>query len=136
MAHWVRFEHTGRIAFGTLNGREINVYDGNLYESPRATGQTLALDAVRLLTPCVPTKLIGLWNNFHALAAKLEIPIPSEPLYFLKAPNSFLASGEVIQAPQAYAGRVVYEGELGVVIGKRCKAVSEADADGHIFGYT
>lgn len=136
MAHWVRFEHAGRIGFGTLQGGEIAIHEGDLYESPRSTGSTIALSAVRPLTPCVPSKLIGLWNNFHALAAKLGIPVPAEPLYFLKAPNSFLASGETIEAPKAYDGRVLYEGELGVVIGKRCKAVSEAEADAHIFGYT
>jgi 2-keto-4-pentenoate hydratase/2-oxohepta-3-ene-1,7-dioic acid hydratase in catechol pathway len=136
MTHWIRFEHGDRIGFGTMNGGQVRVHDGDIYDSPQPTGQTLALGELRLLTPCVPTKMIGLWNNFHALAAKLEIPIPAEPLYFFKAPNSFLASGEIIQAPKSYEGRVVYEGELGVVIGKRCKAVSEAEAEAYIFGYT
>jgi 2-keto-4-pentenoate hydratase/2-oxohepta-3-ene-1,7-dioic acid hydratase in catechol pathway len=136
VAHWIRFEQNGRIGFGTLKDGEVAIHEGDLYDSPRSTGSTIALSAVRLLTPCVPSKLIGLWNNFHALAAKLGIPVPAEPLYFLKASNSFLASGETIEAPKLYDGRVVYEGELGVVIGKRCKAVSAADADAHIFGYT
>ena len=80
--------------------------------------------------------MLALWNNFHALAAKLDVAEPDEPLYLLKANNSFLGPGEVIRRPKAYGGKVVYEGELGIVIGKECKEVSEADADGFIFGYT
>jgi 2-keto-4-pentenoate hydratase/2-oxohepta-3-ene-1,7-dioic acid hydratase in catechol pathway len=80
--------------------------------------------------------MIALWNNFHALAAKLGQPEPEEPLYFLKAENSFLASGETIRRPSSYDGKVVYEGELGIVIGRTCKEVSEDDAEGCIFGYT
>jgi len=80
--------------------------------------------------------MICLWNNFHQLAAKNDFPVPGEPLYFLKGNNSFLAHGETIRVPVSYSGKVVYEGELGIVIGRRCTAVSESDAPGCIFGYT
>src|SRR2546430_4666110 len=73
---------------------------------------------------------------YQALAPNLNPAFPAEPLYFLKAGNSFLAGGETIRAPQSYAGKVVYEGELGIVIGKRCSAVAEPDAERCIFGYT
>jgi 2-keto-4-pentenoate hydratase/2-oxohepta-3-ene-1,7-dioic acid hydratase in catechol pathway len=96
----------------------------------------LALGDVKLLAPCEPSKMVALWNNFHALAAKMDMPEPDEPLYFLKANNSFLGPDELIQRPKSYDGKVVYEGELGIVIGKQCKNVSEADAEGFIFGYT
>jgi 2-keto-4-pentenoate hydratase/2-oxohepta-3-ene-1,7-dioic acid hydratase in catechol pathway len=43
---------------------------------------------------------------------------------------------EPIRRPRSYQGKIVYEGELGIVIGKRCKDVSPGDAAGHIFGYT
>ncbi len=134
--HWVRFRYNGTEAVGTLDEGTIQVCNGDLFGSPQATGQTLALDGVELLTPCDPSKMICLWNNFHALAAKLEVPEPEEPLYFLKAPNAFLATGQTIRRPKSYDGPVVYEGELGIVIGKTCSAVSEAEAAEHIFGYT
>jgi 2-keto-4-pentenoate hydratase/2-oxohepta-3-ene-1,7-dioic acid hydratase in catechol pathway len=54
----------------------------------------------------------------------------------LKAGNSFLGPNQKIRRPKAYAGKVVYEGELGIVIGKAAANVSEADAAKHIFGYT
>ncbi len=80
--------------------------------------------------------MVALWNNFHALAAKLGNPVPAEPLYFIKGNGSYLASGEPIRRPPSYGGKVIFEGELGIVIGRTCRAVSEADAPAHIFGYT
>ncbi len=136
MARWIRFEHGGRTGFGRLEGDTIAVYAGDLYAAPAATGQSLALGAVKVLTPTLPTKMVALWNNFHALAAKLKQAIPLEPLYLFKSPNSFLADGETIRKPPSYDGKVVYEGELGIVIGRRCRAVGEAAAARHIFGYT
>jgi 2-keto-4-pentenoate hydratase/2-oxohepta-3-ene-1,7-dioic acid hydratase in catechol pathway len=136
MALWVRFSHGGAEAFGTLDGDTVSIHEGDMFAAPRATGKTVALSAVTLLTPTQPSKMVALWNNYHALAAKLNNPVPPEPLYFLKGNNSFLAHGGVIRSPRAYGGKVVYEGELGIVIGKTCNAVSEADAASHIFGYT
>ncbi len=136
MTRWIRFSDRGVVGFGTLEGGQIAVHQGDLYENPRPTGQTVELAAVRVLTPTVPGKMVALANNFRALVAKLNQPVPAEPLYFLKANNSFLAHGETIRRPASYAGKVVYEGELGIVIGRRCSGVAEADAAAHIFGYT
>ncbi len=136
MPHWLRFEHRGHIGFGTLDGAAIAVHDGDMFADAAPTGATLALGDVKVLTPTVPGKMIALWNNFHALAAKLDLTPPDEPLYVLKAGTSFLATGETIRRPKAYDGRVIYEGELGIVIGKRCACVSPEEAADHVFGYT
>lgn len=136
MSRWVRFEHKGTPGFGILADGIVAVHRGDIFDSPSPTGSSLPLKDVTVLTPTAPTKMVALWNNFHALAAKLNVPQPPEPLYFLKAPNSFLASGQVIRRPKTYAGKVIYEGELGIVIGRACRAISEADAPRHIFGYT
>lgn len=136
MAHWVRFEHQGRTGFGVVENGNIRLHAGDMFADAQPTGAVVALAAVKVLTPTQPSKMVALWNNFHALAAKLGNPEPPEPLYFLKGNNSFLAHGETIRVPASYAGKVVYEGELGVVIGRRCKAVAQADAADCIFGYT
>jgi 2-keto-4-pentenoate hydratase/2-oxohepta-3-ene-1,7-dioic acid hydratase in catechol pathway len=136
MTKWLRFERAGRVGFGTLEGETIRVQIGDMFGAPLPTGETLPLAAVRLLTPTAPTKMIALWNNFRALGAKLNVAAPDEPLYLLKAPNSFLAHGEVIRRPASYDGKIVYEGELGIVIGKRCSMADEAAAAVAIFGYT
>ncbi len=78
--------------------------------------------------------MIGLWNNLRAAATKLGWGEPEEPLYFFKPPSCFLATGGAIIRPGSYGGRVFYEGELGVVIGRRCRDVSAADVARCIFG--
>ena len=75
------------------------------------------------------------WRS-RCSAAKLGLAAPHEPLFFVKTANSFLATGETIRMPPSFDGKVVYEGELGIVIGRRCRAVSVADAPQYIFGYT
>lgn len=136
MAHWIRFEHQGQAGFGVVENDSIRVHAGDMFGGAQPTGAIVSLAAVKVLTPTRPSKMVALWNNFHALAQNLGNPEPPEPLYFLKGNNSFLAHGETIRVPASYSGKVVYEGELGIVIGKRCTAVAEADAPGCIFGYT
>jgi 2-keto-4-pentenoate hydratase/2-oxohepta-3-ene-1,7-dioic acid hydratase in catechol pathway len=135
ITRWVRFQHQGRTGFGTVSGDTVAVHDGEMFGAPRATGQSLALSGVKLLMPVRPGKVLALWNNYMALAAKLNLADPPEPLYFMKAPSSYLDPGETIVAP-AGQGKIVYEGELAIVIGARAKAVAEADALRHVFGYT
>jgi 2-keto-4-pentenoate hydratase/2-oxohepta-3-ene-1,7-dioic acid hydratase in catechol pathway len=136
MTHWVRFEEAGRSGFGTLEADKIAVHDGDMFGAAQATGRTLPLASVKLATPCRPSKMVCLWNNFHAMAEKNNFKEPAEPLYFFKAPSAFHPAGVQIPRPKSYTGRVIFEGELGIVIGKRCAGVAEADAAAHIFGYT
>lgn len=132
---WVRYSAGGSIGFGKLNGETIRVHSGCMFDAAVATGIEIALTDVKLLAPVVPGKVIALWNNFMALAAKLDLQTPLEPLYLLKSPNAYLNPGETICAP-AGEHKIVFEGELGIVIGKRCKAVTETEAHEYVFGYT
>lgn len=136
MAHWLRFEKNREIGFGTLEGDTISVHTGDMFSNPSSTGESIALADVTLLTPCEPSKMVCLWNNYRALTAKMEGEIPDEPLWFLKAPSSFLGPEGVILRPKSHDGPIVYEGEIGIVIGKQCKDVSEDDIASYIFGYT
>ena len=81
---WVRFEHAGKVGFGTLQDGRVQAHAGDMFGPNDATGVVHALADVRLLAPSVPTKVIALWNNFHALAKKLSLADPVEPLYLLK----------------------------------------------------
>lgn len=136
MANWVRFSINGVSGFGLLEGDEIAVHDGCMFAGARPSGARHRVSSVTLEAPCAPTKIIALWNNFHALAAKLGVAEPAEPLYLLKAPTTAAAPGAVVRRPAAYDGKTVYEGELGIVIGKTASNISEDEADAHIFGYT
>ena len=103
--------------------------------SDRAAGDAIPLADVTLLAPVVPGKFIGLWNNFKAAAEKGGMEHPEHPLYFFKADTSLCGPGATVELATA-AGRVVFEGELGIVIGKTCKDISPEEAKEAIFGYT
>ena len=118
MALWMRFETSGAEHFGTVEGNIVTVWRGDMFDRPQPTGQHFALADVRVLAPCKPNKMIGLWNNF------------------LKANNCFAAHGEAIRRPTDYAGMVVFEAELGIVIGRRISCVDVVGAPAGIFGYT
>ncbi|MBR0714009.1 fumarylacetoacetate hydrolase family protein [Bradyrhizobium liaoningense] len=136
VTRWLRFRHGGKTGFGTLEAGRIAVHDGEMFGTSAPNGKVLALSEVELLAPSAPSKIVALWNNFHALAAKLNQPEPPEPLYLLKATTSVAAPGAVIRRPSSYDGKTTYEGELGIVIGRTSSRVSPPEAGRFIFGYT
>jgi len=70
----------------------------------------------------VPSKIIGIGVNYRAHATEMGKGLPDEPLMFLKPRSAMIASGEAIERPAGYE-RVDFEGELGVVIGRRARHV-------------
>ena len=136
MTSWVRYETGDGHGFGTLIGDAIAAFEGDMFGVATPTGDTLPLSEVTLLTPCVPSKIVALWNNSRAAAEKQGLSQPEDPLFFLKGPNTYLAPGGTIRKPASYDGRVIYEAELGIVIGRQCKDADEAAAADAIFGYT
>jgi 2-keto-4-pentenoate hydratase/2-oxohepta-3-ene-1,7-dioic acid hydratase in catechol pathway len=133
---WVRYAHDGAEGFGTLEGETIQPHAGDMFAGATPDGATLPLAAVTLLAPVAPRRFIGLWNNYRALAEKQGNAIPETPLYFLKSPGSIIGPGASIPMPAGYTGKVLYEGELGLVIGRRVSDADEAEAGAAIFGLT
>ena len=133
---WMRFKQGEREGFGALQGDTVQVYEGSMFDRPTATAEHIKVSELEWRVPCQPSKMIGLWNNFHALATKNGWATPVQPLYFLKANSSFAAHQQLIVPPAKDIGRVAFEGELAVVIGKTGHNLSLADAPAHIFGYT
>ncbi len=82
-----------------------------------------------------PSKIVGIGQNYRAHAAEMGKGIPEEPMMFLKPPSAVIEDGAPIERPMTYE-RVDYEGELGVVIGKRARDVSREDALDYVRGYT
>jgi 2-keto-4-pentenoate hydratase/2-oxohepta-3-ene-1,7-dioic acid hydratase in catechol pathway len=134
--NWARVDLGGRTVFGTVDGDRLMIHEGDMFGTAAPTGESAALDGARWLTPCQPTKFIALWNNFAAAAEKNGWAHPRTPLYFIKATNAYNAHERPIPQPPDHAGRVVYEGELGVVVGMRIKSATPAQAAAAIFGYT
>ncbi|MFI4890102.1 MAG: fumarylacetoacetate hydrolase family protein [Steroidobacterales bacterium] len=134
---WARFRtRDGDPGFGTWTDAGIAVHDGDMFAAARPTGVHLSPGQFTLQSPCNPSKIVALWNNFHALAAKLGKAASAHPLFLIKPSTCVIGPGECIERPATYAGKVVFEGELGIVIGKRCKDVAAADAGAAIFGFT
>lgn len=136
MTLWLRFAAAGATHFGTLEGDTVTAWSGDLFAAPQPTEDRFPLAAVRVLTPCQPSKMIGLWNNFHERAEKEGLHRPVHPLYFLKSNNCFAAHGDAIRRPAGYTGTVVFEAELGIVVGRRVACIDVAAATAAIFGYT
>jgi 2-keto-4-pentenoate hydratase/2-oxohepta-3-ene-1,7-dioic acid hydratase in catechol pathway len=136
--HWIRFLHLDTVRFGTIEGDKIRVFKGDMFDNPRRTDIAINLAEATLLTPVVPGKVLALWNNYHALGRKLGLAPPSEPLYLMKPPNTYLAPGATIRKPRVAdsGAKVAFEGELAIVIGSTCSGVAPDSAPDHIFGYT
>ncbi len=82
-----------------------------------------------------PSKIVCVGRNYVEHAKELGNEVPKEPLIFLKPPSSMIANGDAIIYP-AITQNLHFEGELGVIIGKRAKHVKAADAFDYILGYT
>jgi len=136
MTSWVRFNWNNTTSLGMLDGDEIAVCSNELFDAPVLTGAKVALSEVQLLAPYAPASILALWNNFHERAEAEGQTIPDTPLYFMKPVSSVIGPNETIYRPRGHSGRVVFEAELGIIIGKTCHDISPAQADEHIFGYT
>jgi len=123
--HLIRFIHPiSKLAVaGTMIGSSI-----------QAGSEAFSLEDVRLLAPCVPTKIVCVGRNYADHAKELGNEVPENPLLFLKPPSAVIGPGETIILPASE--HVHHEAELAVVIGKRCKNVAAADAASVILGYT
>jgi len=138
----VRFAAQGRTKYGLLTQNTIRILRGSPFSnfkhlsSPSILdGSTRKLDEVRLLAPCLPSKIICLGLNYRSHIEEMKLPMPNMPLIFLKPSTTVIGSDDKIILPRDWK-RIDYEGELGVVIGKKTKDVSEEEAKEYILGYT
>ncbi|HJR07205.1 MAG TPA: fumarylacetoacetate hydrolase family protein [Pyrinomonadaceae bacterium] len=96
----------------------------------------LPLAEVKLLAPVTPSKIVCVGRNYRDHAAELGNPMPDEPLLFLKPPSSVVGHEQAIELP-AVSARVEHEGELGVVIGRRARLLSDSENPlDYVLGYT
>ncbi len=108
---------------------------GGLFEKLEPTGETAVI--AKLLAPIEPRALLCIGLNYRQHAAETNAPLPQWPVLFFKNPASVQNPGDPIELPRWLASaKVDYECELAVVIGRRCKNVSRADAPDYVLGYT
>ena len=133
VTRFVRYRHSGGISYGILEGETIRELRGNIFEKYSETGTTRRLADVKLLAPCDPPKILAIGLNYKSHIG--NNPAPKHPEIFLKATSALLEPEGSIVIPEG-AKNVHYEGELVIVMGKKAKSVSVADAPNYIFGYT
>ena len=93
------------------------------------------LEGARVLSPVLPSKIVAVGLNYRAHAAEQGKPLPPEPLIFIKPSTTVIGPADAIRIPPG-VGRVDYEAEAGIVIGRRASRVREEDADSVILGVT
>ena len=100
------------------------------------TGEPIALADAQLLAPVAPSKIVCVGRNYREHAAELGNKMPDEPLLFLKPTSAVIPSGARIELPPQ-SQQVEHEGELGVVIGREARKLSEQDDPlAYVLGYT
>jgi 2-keto-4-pentenoate hydratase/2-oxohepta-3-ene-1,7-dioic acid hydratase in catechol pathway len=145
---YCRFELNGSPHYGLVESiagneeitRELlqapQASDGDVEGLPSRRIDRVPLSQAALLVPVQPSKIVCVGRNYRDHAAELGNEVPKEPLLFLKPPSALLPPGGAILRPKV-SERTDYEGELGVVIARRCHRLADSDdVRPYVLGYT
>jgi 2-keto-4-pentenoate hydratase/2-oxohepta-3-ene-1,7-dioic acid hydratase in catechol pathway len=122
--------------YGLIEGENVIEISGPPWGQWSRRSRSMRLVDVRLLAPVEPSKVVCIGRNYAAHAAELGNEVPKEPLMFLKPPSSIVGPEEAIVLTK-YSQKVEHEGELAIIIGRRCSQLSDAeDALSFVLGYT
>src|SRR2546428_13225645 len=142
MAKWCRFQAGRTVSYGLIEGDSVTEVTGSPFEQHTKTSTTHGLSRVKMLVPVIPPTFYAAGVNYREhvteMAKKrgLKPEFPPQADVGYRANTALIAHDEPIVIPKDATDLVQYEGELVVVIGKRCKKVSEAEALDYVFGYT
>lgn len=122
--------------YGLIEGDSILETSGVPWGAWTRGSHSVRLADAHLLAPVEPSKIVCVGRNYAAHAAELGNELPKEPLIFLKPPSSIIGPQEAIVLTK-YSNRVEHEGELAIVIGRRCSNLLDADDSlSYVMGYT
>jgi 2-keto-4-pentenoate hydratase/2-oxohepta-3-ene-1,7-dioic acid hydratase in catechol pathway len=122
--------------YGILEGEKVQEISAAPWTEWSGTGRSFPRTSVRLLAPVEPRKIVCVGRNYAAHAAELGNDVPKEPLIFLKPPTSIVGPSDAIVLPR-YSRRVEHEGELGLVIGRKCAHLDDQENPlDYVLGYT
>jgi 2-keto-4-pentenoate hydratase/2-oxohepta-3-ene-1,7-dioic acid hydratase in catechol pathway len=136
----IRFKTGRKIQYGVLEEEKAHGYSGSPFsgkKSFRPDGSIFKLDEVKLLAPSKPSKVVAMALNYKSHIKETGLPTPASPLIFIKPSTSVINPDEFIKLPKLPdGGRIEYEGEVAVVIGKQAKDVPMEQALEYVLGYT
>jgi 2-keto-4-pentenoate hydratase/2-oxohepta-3-ene-1,7-dioic acid hydratase in catechol pathway len=135
---YVRFALQDKSSWGFLADDEwIQPLSAAPYLGGVPRGQKVPLQAVRLLAPCEPSKIVAVGKNYHDHIQEFDNQVPETPILFIKPTTSINdPDGTIMLPPASLSSRVDYEGELALVISRKACRVSAAEAGSYILGYT
>jgi 2-keto-4-pentenoate hydratase/2-oxohepta-3-ene-1,7-dioic acid hydratase in catechol pathway len=123
------------IFYCILEGESVKPLGVKPFSGILMDGRELSVHDVKLLAPCEPSKIVAVGLNYASHANEMKEDLHNDPVLFIKPSTAVLNPKEAIVYP-AGVTRVDYEAELGVVIGRTCRNVTEEQAASYIFGYT
>nr|MCH9673094.1 fumarylacetoacetate hydrolase family protein [Gammaproteobacteria bacterium] len=139
---WIRFTADDVTQFGIVEGENVAAVTGDPFSGYERSGETHALDSVRLEVPVIPRTFYAAGLNYvdHIMAYAKKVGrepnIPDAADIGYRANNALVAHGDSIVIPHDATDRVEYEAEIVAVVGKTTKNISEADALSCLLGYT
>ena len=135
MAAIGRFQKGDDLFYAKVVDGELFRLKGDVFGSPSFEKKPTKIKGLRTLTPVQPSKIVAVGLNYADHARESGKELPTQPLFWLKAPTSLIPDGGKIEIPNA-EHRVDFEAELAIVIGRRVRNVAPAAAARYIFGYT
>lgn len=130
----VRIVHDGDVRYGMVEGETVTLVSGDPFSAWKPDGEVSLADA-QLLCPVEPSKVVCVGLNYRTHIAEMGNTLHTDPVIFLKPPTTVIGPAEPIVMPKR-AGRVDYEAELAIVIGKAAHQVTAEDAAEYVLGYT
>jgi 2-keto-4-pentenoate hydratase/2-oxohepta-3-ene-1,7-dioic acid hydratase in catechol pathway len=131
----VRFAISRHNHYGILTGNKVQQLYANPFKQLKLLNQFYKLNEVRLLPPCQPSKIVAIGINYRSHATEFKHDLPDSPLMFLKPGTAVIGPEDNIIYP-SLSKQVDFEGELGIVMGKKAHLIDAADAPKYILGYT
>ncbi len=131
----IRFLYNKNIHWGLIKEDCAVILKGEPFKNIKLTAKKVPLTKIKLLPPATPTKIVLAGLNYKDHAKELKMPLPKNPILFLKPITTLIAHGEPIIYPKG-VGQLDYEGELAIIIKKKGKDIKPKDVSRYILGYT
>lgn len=132
---YCRFWVDGRTYSGTIRDNSVDIVEGDPFSGFSPIRLSYPVERVKFLPPFMPKRIWCIGRNYLGHVKELNNEVPKEPLVFMKSTSAIIGANDFIRIPE-WAGRIDYEGELAVVIGKTGRNIPEEEAFSHVLGYS
>lgn len=132
---FARFKRSNRISYGVVRDEAIEEISSTPFLPYELTGELHPMREVRLLAPCIPSKVVAIALNYRDHITEMGLPPPPHPIFFYKPSTAVVGPGDQVVTPQG-CKQLDYEGELSVVIGSVSRSVAADRWREVVLGYT